>query len=549
MRIKFLKNALIIGFLLAPTSCARVSSPDGGPEDETPPKLLSSVPKDQQINYTGKTIVLNFNEFVTTQGIESNLIITPKIKSSFKSRVKKRKVTLTFNEPWAENTTYNINFGNTIQDLNNKNIPPNLNLSFSTGNYIDSLQISGTITNLYSKEPVENALVSLYTATDTLNITTGAASYYARTDTSGIYQFKNLPNGKYLIYAAADKNNNQKADVEKESYGFNTDTLHLTQNLSRIDFDLQRLNTKPLKVKKARHIGKYFDLTFNKAITEFSLITHDSLAYRQYEPNKIRFYNKLKTFNDTIPVIFSANDSINSNLQDTVKLYFNESKVKQDPFDFQIEPEVNAVIPQTNLKLTFNKPVGSYNRDSLIVEIDSLNRFSLPDSVFTWNNTRTETQWSFNLKDYIRADKRLKILFKKGAFISIENDSTKNKVKGFSLLKTEDSGIINGSVNTDAPNFIVQLLSTRSLKVIDSKINEKNFSFQFLNAGSYLVKVIFDLNGNGVWDIGNILSRTQAEPIVYYVDSFTKTKFIEIRKNWTMDDINISYQVNKGSQK
>lgn len=543
MKIKFLKNVLIFSFFLVVVNCARVSSPDGGPEDETPPKLLSSVPKDQQINYTGKTITLNFDEFVTTQAIESNLIITPKIKSSFKTRVKKRKVNLMFNEAWAENTTYNINFGNTIQDLNNKNIPPNLNLSFSTGNYIDSLQITGTITDLYSKEPVENALVSLYTASDTLNITTGAASYYARTDTSGIYQFKNLPNGEYLIYATVDKNNNQKADVEKESYGFNTDTLRLTQNLSEIDFDLQRLNTKPLKVKKARHIRKYFDITFNKAITKFSLITHDSLAYRQHEPNKIRFYNKLKTFNDTIAVIFSANDSINSNLKDTVKLYFNESKIKQDPFDFRIEPESNAVVAQTNLKLIFNKPVGSYNRDSLIVEIDSLNRFSLPDSVFTWNNTRTETQWSFNLKNYIKTDKRLKILFKKGAFISIENDSTKNKAKAFSLLKTEDSGAINGSVNTDAPNFIVQLLSARSLKVIDSKINKKNFSFQFLNAGAYLVKVIFDLNGNGVWDIGNILSRTQAEPIVYYFDSFSKTKIIEIRKNWTMDDINISYQM------
>lgn len=530
--------------VIAFAQCARISSPEGGPEDETPPVLLSSVPNDQQIQYTGNTIVLNFDEYVTTNNIESNLIITPKIEGTFRARVKKRSVILSFDEPWAESTTYNINFGNTIQDLNNKNIPPNLNLSFSTGDYIDSLEITGTITNVYSKDPVDQALVSLYTVTDTLDITTGAASYYARTDTSGIYKFKNLPDGEYLIYGALDKNSNQKADVEEELYGFRIDTIRLTQNISGIDFDLQRLNTKPLKVKSARHVGKYFDIEFNKAFTEYEPLNNDSLSYKKESAEKLRFYNTSGTYNDTIPLIFLANDSIDTQLQDTVQLYFNESKIEKDAFDFKLEPGASAVVPLVDLKFDFNKPIASYNQDSLIFEIDTLNKFNLADTAFTWNSTRTEAQLSLNLNDYISGDQKLSIKMQKGAFISVEQDSSKQKLKTYAILKAEDSGVINGSVNTNVPNFIVQLLNARTLEVIDSRVNEKSFSFKFLDAGTYSVKVIFDLNGNGAWDIGNILTRTTAEPIVYYIDSFSNSKTIELRKNWEVSDIDISYQVN-----
>ncbi len=542
---RYIQNTLLLISVIVFAQCARVSSPTGGPEDETPPVLLSSVPNDQQIQYTGNTIVLNFDEYVTTNNIETNLIITPKITGAFKSRIKKRSVILTFDEPWEESTTYNINFGNTIQDLNNRNVPPNLNLSFSTGDYIDSLEITGTITDVYSKDPVENALVSLYTVTDTLDITSGAASYYARTDTSGIYRFRNLPDGDYLIYSALDKNSNQKADVDEEPYGFLVDTIRLTQNVSGIDFDLQRLDINPIKVKSARHFGKYFDIELSKAFTSFEILNNDTLPYRKDGDKKLRFYNTSNRYNDTIPVIFQANDSIDTQLQDTVQLYFNESKkVEKDPFDVKIEPNANAVVSTIDLKFVFDKPVVAYNPDSLIFEVDSLNKFNLPDTAFTWNTNRTEASYPLNLADYIQADQRLNIRLQKGAFVSVEQDSTANKLKAYSILKAEDSGVINGSVNTNVENFIVQLLNSRTLEVIDTKVNEKNFSFRFLDAGSYSVKVIFDLNGNGVWDIGNILNRTTAEPIVYFIDSFNDSKIIELRKNWEVDDIDISYQVN-----
>jgi uncharacterized protein (DUF2141 family) len=526
--------------------CARITAPEGGPEDLIPPTLVSSIPENEQTNYTGNTLVLTFDEFVNTQSIENNLIITPALEGEgiIKSKVKKRSVILTFPNEWKENTTYNINFGNTIQDANNRNIPPDLNLSFSTGDYIDSLQISGIISNLYSKEPAEKALVSLYSVSDTLDITSGSASYYARTDTSGIYQFKNLPPGEYFIYSALDKNSNQKADTDGELYGFYTDTLRLTSNITGINFDIQRLDIQPLKVSSARHFGRYFEIEFNKAITSFSLTNNDTIPYQQTEDKKLRFYNTGNTYNDTIPLFITANDSINSQLQDTVRLYFNESDIAPAPFDYTINPSSSALVPNTTLSLDFNKPVKSYNQDSLIFEIDSLNRFHINDSLFTWNETRTKVSWDLNLKDYINENQSVKMQLKTGAFFSIENDTSNARVKNLQIFKLDDSGVINGSVNTDAPNFIIQLLNSRTLEVVQTKYNEAKFSFEYLNAGSYSLKVIIDTNGNGRWDIGNILERTQAEPVIYYVDNFTNTRVIELRKNWIIDDINVSYTVN-----
>lgn len=546
MKRLLLHSSIVLTALLVFTTCARVSSPDGGPEDETPPTLLSSIPNNEQINYVGNTIVLNFDEYVNTQAIESNLIITPALEEEggIKAKIKKRSVILTFKEPWRENTTYNINFGSTIQDANNRNIPPDLNLSFSTGDYIDSLQISGVINDLYSKEPAESALVSLYQVNDTLNITTGPALYYARTDTSGRYQFKNLPPGEYFIYSAMDNNNNRKADTNGELYGFYTDSISLASNVSGIDFDIQRLDITPLEVKSARHFGRYFDIEFNKAIISHKVLNNDSAVYRKMEDKKLRFYNTTGVYNDTIPLILSANDSIDSQLMDTVSFYFNESEIVADKFDYTIEPTTNSLIPNAQVSLNFTKPIKSYNRDSLIFQIDSANVFTLHDSLFTWNATRTEVSWNMTLADYIKEDERLTMQLKTGAFYSVENDTSNTRTKNLQIFKIDDSGIINGSLTTDAPNFIVQLLNSRTLEVIQTKYNEANYSFKYLNAGTYALKVIIDTNGNGAWDIGNVLERTQAEPVVYYLDSFTNTRLIELRKNWIIDDIDVSYGVN-----
>ncbi|MFY0591674.1 Ig-like domain-containing protein [Roseivirga sp.] len=526
---------------LAIFSCARIISPTGGPEDEEGPDLISSTPAPGETNFKGQTLKFSFSERVQARSLETDIVITPKPEGSFKSRINKNVVELTFFEPFKDSTTYSINFASSVQDVTNNNPADGVGLSFSTGPYIDSLSISGNIVNLYNQEPVENALVSLYQLQDSLNIIDGAASYYSKTDSVGNYSFNNLPSGEFRVYAVRDKNSNGIADTEKEKYGFYADTLMLNTSLSNIDMTLQNLNTEKLKTTSARPFGTYYDISFNKSITGFEVMNLEDLDFHFFSDEKIRFYNTSEVFGDTTDLIFSAIDSLNQALLDTAKFYFSESKLSKTSLSLQFEPRTEGILEEDTIKLIFNKPIAKVNFDSLSFIKDSLNVIPIDTSLLKWNIYQTE------LSIPLSADKLLgngsqsaALNIKAAAFISVDQDSSKSQQRSITRLKAEDTAMISGTVSTNVDKVIVQLLDSRSRKIIrESRL--KNFVFEFLPAGRYEVRVIKDLNANGKWDIGNILTNQPSEPAKFYFDDFYNTKVIEVRKNWEQTDVNINF--------
>lgn len=537
-------SILTISTLCTLFSCARITSPTGGPKDNTPPSLVYSVPNDGQTEYNEKTITLQFDEAVTTKALESKLIITPMIQGSFKVKVRKNIVQLLFDSAWQKNTTYTLNFGNTIEDLNESNIPKNLYLSFATGETIDSLSITGRVKDLFTSEPIKEALVSIYPINDTLNITNGPAAYFTKTDSAGNYSFRNLPAGKFNIYAALDKNNNFKADSEKEFYGFLPDTINTASNPTEINIVLQRLNIAPLSIKSARHFAQYYEVTFNKTITEYDVksVNNDSILHQLKTPDKIRFYNVAKSFGDSTQIILYANDSINSNLTDTLQLYFRTSDLAAEKISSTLEPISGSVLDTIQLSIEFNKPINQFIPDSVLVQKDTLNKLSLPSNA-KWNNSRTKITWSLLTSDYIQKDEKLNIRFKKGSFISVENDTASQEQKIFQRTRGEDSGLITGRISTNASNYIVQLISSQG-KVLNQIRNSSTYTFSGLDAGNYQIRLIIDKNNNGQFDIGNILTKSAPEEIIYYIDSINNSKTISVKRNWEVTEIDINHNVN-----
>ncbi len=516
----------------------------GGPEDEEPPKLLRSNPEDGTTMFEGNTIQLTFNERIITRSIETDLILTPKPPGTLSARVNKNLLLLTFTEPFEDNTTYNLSFGSTIEDITNNNAAKGINLSFSTGEYIDSLSIQGTILNLYNQEPVENLLVSLYSSEDSLDILSGPASYYSRTDSAGSYKFRNLPSGKFRLYAARDKNNNSQADSDIESYGFYKDTLSLNTSLDKINFTIQNLNTTTLRTVSARSFGTYFDIAFNKSITDFYVNDTSAIVYNQPEPSKVRLYPITGPSSDTTRLIFSAKDSLNTILTDTAAVYFLDSKITPPSFSVNISPSRDQLPPIDTVKLSFNKPVYLFTSDSIYFQLDSLRRLPIDSSIYSWNETKTALSFPINVSsvlDNTNSD-NTNLIFGQSAFISADQDTSLAQSKAISLLTVDDSAIIGGTVQSGDPNIkvIVQLLDAASLKVLRSSTS-KTFRYSYLPAGRYLIRVINDLNSNGKWDIGNVLTWQSPEPAKFYFDQFYKTKTIEVRKNWEQTDINIFF--------
>ena len=523
------------------TSCANISSPQGGPEDETAPKLLNSIPENGQTNYQGQSILLTFDEWVNTKNIETDIIITPRITGSFKTRVKKNIVELSFYEPFRENTTYSIGFGSTIQDITNNNPAQNLNLSFSTGEFIDSLTVSGNIKTLLDQEPAEDALVALYHAEDSTSILNGVASYFSITDTLGNYKFLNLPPGNYRIYAAKDKNNNNRADSKSEKYGFYPDTLNVTDNIQGINFTIQNLNTTELRRLSARHFGEYFEITFNKDITAFQPMVNENLYYRPEGREKIRFFRNQRAYGDTLELIYSVSDSLQTVLKDTVSLYFSESRIDKTDFTITPEPNIPQALPGDTLIIKSSKPIVSYNLDSIKLSLDTLQVIELNPQQLKFNRYRTELNTGVIPANHVsRQNQILKLYLGKGALISADNDSSEVTEKDYRFTETSETAVISGKITTNTENIIVQLLNASTKKVV-KELYTKDFRFEYLPAGRYMVRVIDDRNGNRKLDIGNILTGEIPENIYYYFDSYYQSKTIEVRKNWENTDTNISF--------
>lgn len=217
---KILRWVLYV-FLL--TSCARQSAPTGGPKDTIPPVLVRAIPPNEAINFNDKEIQLLFSETVILNAPKEQLIVTPTIGKEYKIVNRKNSVILTFEDPLEDSTTYTFNFRESVQDITEKNPVRNLQLAYSTGTYIDSLSIEGTVFDMLRGKEIKDATVALHVENDTFNILEDPASYFTKTDEKGKFKISHLKPDNYYLYAFEDKNRNLIVNSRTESYGFKSD--------------------------------------------------------------------------------------------------------------------------------------------------------------------------------------------------------------------------------------------------------------------------------------------------------------------------------------
>ncbi len=205
-------------------SCANPMSPSGGPKDVTPPAIISSSPANLSTNFTGKEIVITFDEYVSLKDIHSQLIISPPVSEmpSFSNRGK--SLIAKFKNPWRSETTYNIFFGDAIVDITEGNKLGGYKFTFSTGNVLDSMMIEGKLINAFNLTPVKAAYVMLYDSIYDSIPYKQIPYYIARTNDAGEFQLTNLRNMKYKMFALTDINANYIYDLPGEEIAF-IDTL------------------------------------------------------------------------------------------------------------------------------------------------------------------------------------------------------------------------------------------------------------------------------------------------------------------------------------
>jgi uncharacterized protein (DUF2141 family) len=554
-------------------ACANVSSPTGGPRDEEPPKLLSAIPRNNSTNVNSREVILEFDEEVRLDGLSKQLIITPRLDIPYKSQVRRNVVSLTFEEKLPENTTFTLSFREAVKDLTEGNAAENLTLAFSTGPFIDSLTLTGYVNNLLTGKPVEKATLGLYQVEDTIDIYNGKPFYFSQTDASGQFTFRNLKAGEYSIYAWNDKNENLQLESKNEAYAFLDGTISISTSDTLPTLSLVQNDYRELAPVYSRPAGTYYEIKFNKGLADYS-VTYPSgdslLSMYKADQNLIRWYPSVNK--DSLQAYITVSDSLTTNAwSDTLYIKFNEqSRSKPEPFTYKVKPTDGKITRSQTFEISFSKPVETVNEDLIALQFDSLNILK-KDSLTTYqlNNNRTIFTISpdlrtrqLNIYDSINtplnnlpdttsekdrnqlqqmiqqfnnnSGKTFYIRLEKGAFISVEGDSSEAGELSYTFSKPSDFAILAGNVNTEEPAYIVQLLNANS-EVVREVNNTKAYRFTNVPPGDYTIRILIDKNRNGRWDAGNILENRMPEPVIFY------DKVIPLKANWEVVDENLSF--------
>ena len=206
-------------------SCARMGQPDGGWYDDDPPKVIGSTPADQSANVKSKKITIYFDEYIKLEDATSKVIVSPpqlempEIKSAGKRIIVELKDTL------KENTTYTIDFSDAITDNNEGNPMGNYTYSFSTGEQIDTFEVSGYVLDASNLEPIKGIMVGLYDDFADSAFKTKPMLRVSRTDGSGHFVVKGVAPGKYRAFALKDADGDFIFNQKSEMLAFNHDTL------------------------------------------------------------------------------------------------------------------------------------------------------------------------------------------------------------------------------------------------------------------------------------------------------------------------------------
>lgn len=539
--------------------CAKQTSPTGGPMDETPPKLLASLPRHEQTNVKSSKIELYFDEAIQLNNPREQIIITPSVGKKFETTFNKRKVTLDLKADLKENTTYSINFREAIQDLTEKN-PATVKLAFSTGSYIDSLRINGKIQDALTEKTTSNYTVALAEASDTFSIFKHPAAWITITDKKGFFSIENLKPGSYILYAFNDKSKNLIVDSKSEQYSFLGKELTLTKNVDSIQLRTFKLDVNTLKLITARTTFAYFNLRFSKSLVNYQVTSVDStiLVHSSLEPDltTIKLYNTIPTL-DSLQIRVRATDSLNYTVDTLVYMKFPKKEATRDKFAVTpVKPAVNESNSLLSAQLSFSKPVSKFNPDSTFIQVDSITRLPLLLEDYVWENNQTKLTITkeVDLKILFPPDssiaqpqktkssrstkKDISLIIRKGAIISIENDTAQAVVAPVNYITLESTAIIETKIQTNE-NFIIQLLN-KSGQIIDQRLNQKNAVFENLPPDSYLLRLVIDINKNGKWDAGDFFNKTEPEPVVYYRNS-KGIKETPLKANWRVGPLLITY--------
>ncbi len=517
--MKYLSGFLILLFILG--ACARVGRPTGGDKDVTPPKLLSSIPKQGATGFKGHEIVLYFDEYVTLKAPEKNILISPPLNNMpviKPAGIASKVFKIIFKDSLLPNTTYQINFGESIADYNEGNKLDHLQLVFSTGKTIDSLSLKGRITPVHYEKKTEKILVGLYPAQtfkDSMVFNT-KPFYVGMTNKEGLFNLTHLKAGEYVAVAIEDANGDYKYRIGEEGIGFLSKPVILPKDsVANIKVFREPL---PFSIEKITQKSKNH-VVINYKGPKDSLKVNLKMPVSDFILQKV--YQKADLWYQT------GSDSIKIEIPIKNRLKKYARKRIKDTDSLQVSIQGNGRInPLDTVQITGTMPLIAADTTKIVLKKDSL---LMPFSVATYQN-----------KFLVIFDKKtgqnyqLTILPKAvTGFLGQKNKDTLTANIKIPKLEKYGTLLLHLKNNKPQPVFVEVIKNKKIFRKTPTKTTQ-DFTIKYLPAGKYKIRIVFDDNQNNRWDTGNYLKHQQAE------STFEPPKPVEIRANW---EVNQTYNL------
>lgn len=521
---------LVIG-LLSSSRCAKRGNITGGAKDSLPPILISAVPPIGKLNFDANKIVLTFDEYIQLKDIANQLVVSPPIDpENYKilpEGTVSKKVIIQFEVPPKDNVTYTFNFGSSIEDYNERNPLPFFDYTFSTGDHLDSLTLSGEIRDAYEAISPTGISIHLYPIDSTYTDSTiflEKPYYIGNTLDSVIFKLKNLAPGKYEMIALQDVGKNYVFDQNIDKIGFFEQPIELPQDSLKFPIVFKEITNfkwgRPQFVNDHHIIFGYYGEVENRRMNIISEFKDSLNGFYTQDRNKdtLHFWFNPQKEMDSLTFEHQEADSIRTTVVKFIR-------PELDSLQLSITPGGTLHFNDT-LRIESNLPVIKVDKTHIqIFDIDTL---EVPFETFTDD---------FMDRVYLVFDKvpndNYSVQLMPNAitdFLGATNDTIFHTV---STRKIEDYGILTLTVNRaneDMPYFM-ELLDQNGKTHTKILQNESNiYRLENLVPGKYQVRIIKDLNGNQRWDTGNYLLKIQAEETFYLEGE------LDVRANWELNE-------------
>ncbi len=572
-------TVLVMFFIL---SCAKISSPTGGPKDLDPPVILKSQPENGTVMFTGKSFTVTFSEYVILDKITEKFMVSPPVKTKPLVRLKGKNLLVSWEDKLSDSTTYTFYFQDAIRDNNENNPIPNFQYVFSTGPVLDSLSLSGNVFGAFDLEVVPDALVTMYSNLSDTAPARLLPAYISKPDASGGFMINNIKPGHYRLYAVRDLNGNKLYDLDDETFAFSDSIIDITPETNfsitpdtikykpanatettkadiftfgthRLYAFIRELKKQYLKYTERKSSGSVgFALALPSDSGQVSIVLTGAAPDSWFMENNARrdtfmvwitspeMYDR-----DTIQALltYPFTDSTKTLIQKTDTIIFRFRKPEPPRAGAKKIPALSLatnvgtkIKPGTMPAFTAPAPLKEPDTSRMILMqiVDTVKTRIRAEFIKDSTNSRR-----ILMKTPLKAGGIYTLLCLRGAFTDIYGNATDSTFYKINVGIPEDYGSVASKISGYEGDVIIQLLDNKEKVLKEAFIKSPGqVKFELIDKGRYRLKAIYDIDSNKRWTTGDFSLKRNPEPVSYYPGE------LDVKINWDLEqdwDLSVMY--------